>query len=68
MNSLNDGTLQFTSYDYGTSVVLLTFSALIGVYYGFIAKQKQNNPTEYLLGSKSIGLFPISISLIVWYV
>ncbi|XP_037026329.1 sodium-coupled monocarboxylate transporter 2-like [Bradysia coprophila] len=62
------GILQFTGYDYGTSIALLTFSALIGVYYGFIAKQKQNNPNEYLLGGKSIGLFPISISLIVWQI
>lgn len=66
MNSSCDGILQFTSYDYGISIALLTMSALIGVYYGFLAKQKQNNPNEYLLGSKSIGLFPISISLIVW--
>lgn len=66
MNSSDDGILQFSSYDYGTSIALLTLSALIGVYYGFMAKQKQNNPNEYLLGSKSIGLFPISISLIVW--
>ncbi|KAG4065907.1 hypothetical protein HA402_000354 [Bradysia odoriphaga] len=62
------GILQFTGYDYGTSIALLTFSALIGIYYGFIAKQKQNNPNEYLLGGKSIGLFPISISLIVWQI
>lgn len=66
MHSPADGILRFTSYDYGTSVALLAVSALIGVYYGFVAKQKQNNPNEYLLGSKSIGLFPISISLIVW--
>lgn len=57
---------KFTGYDYGTSIILLTISALIGVYYGFIAKEKQNNPNQYLLGGKSIGLFPISISLVVW--
>lgn len=58
--------LQFTIYDYGVSIILLVVSALIGVYYGFVSKQKQNSPNEYLLGSKSMGLFPISISLIVW--
>ncbi|KAJ6639769.1 Sodium-coupled monocarboxylate transporter 2 [Pseudolycoriella hygida] len=69
MNSSDDdGILQFTIYDYVTSVALLTLSALIGIYYGFMTKQKQNNPNEYLLGSKSIGLFPISISLIVWQI
>lgn len=67
MNSSGvDGVLQLTGYDYGTSIALLTVSALIGVYHGFIAKQKQDTPSEYLLGGKSIGLFPISISLIVW--
>lgn len=56
---------QFSAIDYIIFICLLSFSALVGVYYGFIAKRKQDNTSEYILGSRSMTLFPIAVSLIV---
>lgn len=58
----------FTTIDYGIFAFLLVVSSAIGFYYGFVAKRKQNNTEEYLLGGKEMGLLPISISLIVSWV
>lgn len=57
--------LRFSIVDYTISFVLLVLSSLIGFYYGFLAKQKQDNAEEYLLGGKKMTLFPIAVSLIV---
>lgn len=57
--------ISFTYIDYGIFVALLLLSSLIGVYYGFVAKKKQDSTDEYLLGGKEMGLLPIAISLIV---
>lgn len=45
-----------------------TFSALIGIYFGFISKNKQNNTEEYLLGGKQMNFFPIAASLIASHI
>lgn len=42
--------------------------ALIGIYFGFVSKKKQNNTTEYLLGGKEMNFFPIAASLIASHV
>lgn len=44
------------------------FSALIGVYFGFFSKKKQNNTTEYILGGKEMNFFPIAASLIASHI
>jgi ABC-type anion transport system duplicated permease subunit len=54
----------FTIYDYVIFVIMLALSALIGVYFGFISKRKQDNTTEYLLGGKTMSKLPVSASLI----
>lgn len=54
----------FDVLDYVVFVLMLALSALIGVYFAFFAKQKQNTTMEYLMGGKSMGIFPISMSLI----
>lgn len=54
----------FDALDYVVFAVMLLLSALIGIYFAFFAKQKQNTTAEYLLGGKKIGIFPISMSLI----
>lgn len=54
----------FAALDYVVFVVMLLASALIGIYFAFFAKQKQNTTAEYLLGGKKMGIFPISMSLI----
>lgn len=59
-----DSELLFTAIDYTIFGIMLALSALIGVYFGFISKKKQNNTNEYLLGGKQMNFFPIAASLI----
>lgn len=54
----------FDLYDYTVFALLLLVSGLIGVYFAFFAKVKQNTTSEYLMGGKTMGIFPISMSLI----
>ncbi|XP_059477403.1 sodium-coupled monocarboxylate transporter 1-like [Neocloeon triangulifer] len=58
----------FSAVDYAVFGGMLLFSALIGIYFAFFAKQKQNTTNEYLMGGKSMGIFPISMSLIASYI
>ncbi|XP_046396600.1 sodium-coupled monocarboxylate transporter 1-like [Ischnura elegans] len=43
---------------------MLVISAVIGIYFAFFAKQKQNTTSEYLMGGKNMGIIPVSLSLI----
>ncbi|KAG5675068.1 hypothetical protein PVAND_005005 [Polypedilum vanderplanki] len=63
-NSLN----YFSVLDYGIFIILVLLSAFIGIYFGFISKKKQNNTSEYLLGSKQMGFLPIAASLIASHI
>lgn len=58
----------FDIFDYLVFAVMLIVSALIGVYFAWFAKVKQNTTSEYLMGGKTMGIFPISMSLIARYV
>ncbi|XP_017772840.1 PREDICTED: sodium-coupled monocarboxylate transporter 1-like [Nicrophorus vespilloides] len=53
----------FSWYDYTFFSMMLGLSALIGVYFGFFAKNKQSSANEYLLGGKEMKVVPIAISL-----
>lgn len=53
--------------DYAVFCSLMLVSALIGVYFAFFAKQKQNTTAEYLMGGKNMGIVPVSLSLIARY-
>lgn len=55
--------LSFSSIDYVLFGGMMFLSFLIGVYYGFIRKEKQNTAAEYLLGSKDMKVWPTAISL-----
>lgn len=55
--------LYFTIPDYLLFGGMLVISALVGVYFGFCSKTRQDNPMEYLLGSKSMKVLPVAISL-----
>jgi solute carrier family 5 (sodium-coupled monocarboxylate transporter), member 8/12 len=57
----------FSWLDYSVFGGMLLASALIGIYFAFFAKQKQNTTAEYLMGGKTMGIFPISMSLIARY-
>lgn len=63
----NESELLFSTFDYTIFGIMLALSALIGVYFGFISKKKQNNTNEYLLGGKQMNFFPIAASLIARY-
>lgn len=60
-------TVFFDWLDYLVFGAMLFFSALIGVYFAFFAAKKQNTTAEYLMGGKTMGMFPISMSLIARY-
>ncbi|XP_065079972.1 sodium-coupled monocarboxylate transporter 1-like [Ochlerotatus camptorhynchus] len=64
VSSASQVMLRFTEFDYAIFVVLLAISVVIGVYFGFFSKIKQNNVEEYLLGGKSMPKFPVAASLI----
>lgn len=63
-----EANLFFSTVDYVIFAGLLLLSALIGVYFGFVSKIKQNNTKEYLLGGKTMNKFPVSASLIATHV
>lgn len=60
--------VHFTWIDYSFFILLLAISALIGVYYGFMSKHKQNNISEYILGGRSMSILPVATSLVASYV
>lgn len=65
--SVSPKDLHFSIVDYAAFTLLLVLSAIIGIYYGFVSKKKQNTTAEYLLGGQKMTLLPIAISLIVSY-
>ncbi|XP_072761247.1 sodium-coupled monocarboxylate transporter 1-like [Anoplolepis gracilipes] len=52
--------------DYALFSLLLVVSVLIGVYFGFFSKQ--DSTTEYLLGGKRMGCFPVAMSIIASHI
>lgn len=57
------GDMHFSVVDYALFGGMLVTSALVGLYFGFCSKTKQDNPMEYLLGSKAMKILPVAISL-----
>lgn len=49
--------------DYGLFVALLGISTMIGIFYGFFSKHKQNNISEYIFGGRSMQILPVAISM-----
>jgi solute carrier family 5 (sodium-coupled monocarboxylate transporter), member 8/12 len=64
----SDGKNLFSPIDYGIFLLMILLSALVGLYFGFISKKKQDNRAEYLLGSKQMNFFPIAASLIASHI
>ncbi|KAF4533540.1 hypothetical protein B566_EDAN001025 [Ephemera danica] len=58
---------QFGFLDYSVFAAMLGVSALIGIYFGFFAR-RDNTTSEYLMGGKNMGIFPVSMSLISSYI
>lgn len=63
LNSQQKG-MRFSTIDYVLFVAMLLLSSFIGIYYGFMAKTKQNTVKQYLLGGKTMHIVPIAMSLI----
>lgn len=55
---------RFGWFDYGFFVGLLGLSAIIGIYYGFFSKHKQNTTAEYILGGRTMKIIPVATSMI----
>lgn len=62
--TVHERIIHFTGYDYFFFVALLILSTLIGYYYGFVSKHKQNNTSEYIMGGRSMKILPIATSLV----
>ncbi|RWS02291.1 sodium-coupled monocarboxylate transporter 1-like protein, partial [Dinothrombium tinctorium] len=54
---------RFGIADYCVFGFMLLVSAIIGVYYAFVDRKK-NTTSEFLMGGRSIGVFPVSLSLV----
>ncbi|KAL0118114.1 hypothetical protein PUN28_009053 [Cardiocondyla obscurior] len=52
--------------DYTLFMLLLLVSVLIGVYFGFFSKQ--DSTTEYFLGGKRMGCFPVAMSILASHI
>ncbi|XP_014606130.1 PREDICTED: sodium-coupled monocarboxylate transporter 2-like [Polistes canadensis] len=61
---LNRFTFGWTDYTFFAMILMV--SVLIGFYFGFFSKQ--DTTTEYLLGGKRMGFFPIAMSIIASHV
>lgn len=52
--------------DYVVFLIMLLVCIFIGIYFGFIKTSK--NVKDYLIGSKNMAVWPVTISLAVRYV
>lgn len=59
-NSAESHQLFFGWVDYLLFALTLLVSLLIGVYHAW---RSNNSTSEYLMGGKSMGIFPIAMSL-----
>lgn len=64
---LKNTMLMFNWVEYTVFGSLLGLSALIGVYYGWY-KGNQNTVSEYLLGGQTMGVFPVTMSMVASHV
>lgn len=63
-DDVNNFVFHFSWLDYAFFLGLLSLSTVIGIYYGFFSKHKQNNTNEYILGGRSMKIVPVAISMI----
>lgn len=62
-NSSDISEFTFNAVDYTVFILMLSISAAIGIYYGFVHKS-ENTTAEYLHGGKRMRTLPIAISLV----
>lgn len=56
---------RFSWPDYLVLVLMLFLCILIGIYFG--VSQKSNSENEYLMGGRTMSIFPVSMSLVARY-
>lgn len=56
---------RFSWPDYLVLVLMLFLCILIGIYFGI--NQKSNCENEYLMGGRSMSIFPVAMSLVARY-
>lgn len=56
--------------DYLMFVLMLAICAMVGIYFGFIKKKpkKSDEETDYLVGGRTMKVFPIAMSLIATFI
>ncbi|CAH2050163.1 unnamed protein product, partial [Iphiclides podalirius] len=57
---------QFSLLDYAVFVTMLSICGVIGVYFGFVNKQKSTQ--EYLMGGRNMKLVPVCFSLVATFI
>ncbi|XP_021923924.1 sodium-coupled monocarboxylate transporter 2-like [Zootermopsis nevadensis] len=57
----------FNWLDFILFVLMLMFSTMIGVYFGFWGK-KEDTPKEYLHGGKTMSTIPVAVSLVASFI
>lgn len=56
---------RFSWPDYLVLVLMLFLCILIGIYFG--VTQKSNSENEYLMGGRTMTIFPVAMSLVARY-
>lgn len=61
---------KFGWQDYLMFVLMLAICAVVGIYFGFIKKKpkKSDDATDYLVGGRTMKVFPIAMSLIATFI
>ncbi|GAB0088514.1 hypothetical protein DMENIID0001_029610 [Sergentomyia squamirostris] len=55
---------KFSALDLFFFVIVITLSLAIGLYHGYRSRKIANTREEYLLGGRTMGLFPVTASLV----
>jgi len=53
--------------DIGVFAAMLASSAVIGCYFG-LCSGRQKNAQEYLMGGRTMGMLPVSLSLVASFI
>lgn len=56
---------RFSWPDYLVLVLMLFLCVLIGIYFGL--NQKSSSENEYLMGGRTMSIFPVAMSLVARY-
>ncbi len=63
ITSEDRGSNRFGAADYGVFAAMLAISAIIGIYYAY-KDRKSTTTQDFLMGSRSMGVFPVALSLL----